>query len=402
MNIDNINQVINKLIYLIDKYGYSSFDPSDGLNSDLIKLLHLDESPLVARTIIKVNSILPISFRKFLNIKKTHNDPKVISDIIKSYLLCENSESTFEKKIELLSGILISEATKTNSGIGWGLKFPYSSRFFAYAFSPNLFTTLNVASALLYVYKRYPDLFNLKILRNVNNFIINDLGIIDTSIKDSYIRYYLGVDTPFINVNSLALKYFIEFQTITHSNDYNCLINKLLHFVTLSQNPDGSWFYAPVKKGRIIDGFHTGYIIEGLITSYLHFQDEFSFQIIQKANEYYRKKLFINNFPCYTPLNIYPIDSQNCAQAIQTRLKLCSIGIDNLESILEMTTKINKALYLNQTYFIYRRHRFLLNKQVYLRWSITPFLYSFCQLKQYLQSGNTQHITNFYKPANIN
>lgn len=189
---DEIKGIIRKQINFLQNSNYTSFDPSDGLNSPLITRLGIDKKPIIARAIIKGNSIIPFNLRNCFNINKTSFDSKVLSDSIQSFLFLSQEDNNLEHEALNLGQILISDAVKVNKGIGWGLKFPYSSRYFNYKNSPNLFTTLNASYAILKLYQRTKDKKYLDVLNHVHSFICYDLGILETSNNSSYIRYYLG------------------------------------------------------------------------------------------------------------------------------------------------------------------------------------------------------------------
>jgi len=55
----------------------------------------------------------------------------------------------------------------------------------------------------------------------------------------------------------------------TQKTNFQVYAQKLLNHIKQNQNPDGFWHYAADSKGRFIAGFHTGYILEGIIRGYI-------------------------------------------------------------------------------------------------------------------------------------
>ncbi len=92
------------------------------------------------------------------------------------------------------------------------------------------------------------------------------------------------------------------------------------------KNPDGSWFYARDASGHWIDGFHTGYVIESLLEVVAGGEAEFE-PVLARGVRFYLEEMFTSDFlPRYTPDSLFPIEVQNCAEAVQALAKLARRG----------------------------------------------------------------------------
>jgi len=378
--IRRLEKRIKLLSNIIKEEDISSYDPFDGLKSPYSNSFLLKNTNLFARILIKINNISPFNLRNFLRIAKTKDDPKVLADLIQSEIIKRECGITNTFSLLELKDKIVNKIITTNNTYGWGLQFPYYSRFVKSRESPNLFTTVNVTYALLKYYDSFKDKEVLDIIEKANSFIIDTLGIINIDNNGAYIRYYSDMDEAVYNVNALALRYLVEYQKITGDDSYNKLQNKICRFLVSKQRNDGSWFYSDGIRGKWIDGFHTGYVIEGLIWYYNLTKDYNVYKSIENASRYYKNYLIRNNFPLFKPNKLYPIDSQNCAQAIETRTNLYCIGLDNIESINDMYLKIENALLTKKNYYAFRKYGPFLNSLHYIRWSTSPFLLALCHL----------------------
>jgi len=372
----NIEEVILKSIDFIEKNKYKSFDVFDALTNPFINKITSINS-LFRRIIIQLNAKSYINFR-FLGMKPMVHT-KTLSDMLQIYSLLykETGNEQYLAKAEQMYKSLINIRLNTINGIAWGLNFPYTSRFIsADVKMPNLYNTTNSAIALLDYYTVAPSKEIENTILQVISFIINDLQYVEIDNNTGWIRYYPNQKIPTFNVNALAAYFFVKANTVLKRNCVdNKMISKILSLLTKYQNNDGSWGYALSENGKWVDGFHTGYVLESL--NYIHSKNkEFNLlETIQKGYDFYIKELFTKDYvPKYYPQKRFPIESQNCAQAIQT-IALLSRTLDIKEDVLRNTIdQTLKYLYNKEGYFYYKKEKFLLHKNIYFRWSQTPMI----------------------------
>ena len=366
---------IDHLLQYMHDVNFESFDPFDGLNSRLT-LFAGSIHPFVARAIVQFFKSVPSGLiRKSFGVKMTKDDPKVLADVLLTLvnILTAKPDQRITDRAQELYALLLNESIRQGDTILWGLKFPFNSRYVSSRNTPNLFTTVNVAFAIANLYRYTHEQRLLDSLREINRSLVGSFGLNQVADNTSYFAYYPGLREFVYNVNGLALKYLSYYYYITNDTEVLAVVDPIKRALISRQNSDGSWFYSDSGKGRWIDGFHTGYTIEGLCfyKVFVEPSDDEVGKALTLASHYFIHHLLKANFPIYKR-GLYPIDSQNCSQAIQTRYFLYRAGYDDLTSIVDMTGLITEKLHYDGLY-AYRRTRFMIYPGVFLRWSIAPF-----------------------------
>jgi len=380
--LHNLEQAITLSIQHCESANYSSFDVFDALNNKFIDNC-LKDKTLLRRILIQTNSRLPFNIRPVLGIKKMVHT-KAISDLISIYSLMfqKSTEIALNEKANAMFKVLLERKIGvTDAGYGWGLNFPYSTRFVdASAHTPNLYNTINALHSIL-DFHEIDQSFNVKgIIDNVLNFMMTYLGYVEENDETAWFRYYPGqayLPTPNVNATVASLFARINY-TFKEELIQTSLINKLLNFLKNTQNENGSWYYTTTDKGEWIDGFHTGFILESLalikkIASNKHFSVD---KMLLKGFDYFVDSLFTKNgIPKYYNDRLYPIESQNCAQAMQTLAKMrLYAGINTIELLDRVVENVFHYLYDERGFFYHKQGRLIRNKQFYMRWSQTPMI----------------------------
>ena len=116
-------------------------------------------------------------------------------------------------------------------------------------------------------------------------------------------------------------------------------------------------------------------------------KDDTIFNAIKKGYAYFINNLMgIDYAPYYYPGKKYPVEAQNSAQAIQTIAKYSQyLGIDNKEYLKKVIRISLDSLYDNNGKIYYKRGKYNTNKQLYLRWSQTPFILALVNAKIFLE-----------------
>lgn len=376
-----LEETIVKCIDYIEKRDYKSYDVFDALNSKPINKL-LKNQILLRRVVNQVNARLPINIRPLIGVKKMVHT-KTISDLLSIYsmMYTRTKNVHYKEKADEMFHILWDRRIEVEDGFGWGLEFPYTTRFTnACEKTPNLYNTINATHSIIDYYEAFKSVDLKSVIDKVLYFILEYLGIVDETEDISWLRYYpkqTGMPTP--NVNATSASLFVRINSFYENEIEPSLILKLLNFVKSSQNKDGSWYYTTTPNGKWIDGFHTGFILESLA---LIKAIESSYpvdQMLQSGSNFYLTQLIDQNYiPKYFHNNTYPIESQNCAQGIQTLAKLISFDHQDLKTTLKNTINVViEKLYNKNGYFYHKKEKLYTNKQYYARWSQTPMILSF-------------------------
>ena len=373
MNI-KINEIIKDCERFIIKNEFESYDPFDALTNNHINRLTKNKV-LLRRIAIQLVSKSPFDLH-WLGMKKMLHT-KTISDLICFYSINGKGSS-----LEINQFFELLMKKKSVNGFGWGLNFPYTSRFVdASAEIPNLYNTSNAGIAICYSFPYLNDKNKLIAREAINGiiaFMESELGYID-EISKSWYSYYPHQKYPVYNVNALTI-YFLSFVKKLELYDSAFLdtrIRAIINLLSNEQENDGSWFYSRSNKGKWVDGFHTGFILESLAFAYKEGYAKELEEMILKGRAFYINKMFTKEgYPkLFLRSYKYPIESQNCAQAIQT---LANLGIWlNWEQnkLLNQVLKISiDVLYDKKGYFIHKKTKFFTYKKPYIRWSITPMM----------------------------
>jgi len=387
----NLEKIIHKSIEYCESSNYASFDVYDALNSPLINHL-LKKKQLLRRVAIQVICRIPFNIRPILGIKKMVHT-KALSDLLSIYttLYKKTDNQSWKIKAKTIFDILMARKIVAGAGYGWGLNFPYSTRFVdANSDTPNLYNTLNAAQAILDYFEIESTIDVHQILENILLFMFEYLGTVKETHEITWIRYYPEQKgMPALNVNAISAALFVRINNLFGEDKIDSgLIAGILTFLKHYQNPDGSWYYTTTDQGKWIDGFHTGFILESIAYIWSRNKNPEVRKMLERGVRFYKDQMFTkNHIPKYYNTRVYPIESQNCAQAIQTIARLKLIAGFPLNSMLkEVIDGVIRNLWDNKGYFYYKRGPFIINKQYYIRWSQTPMILALLYANESLNS----------------
>lgn len=381
-----VKAVLEKCEEFIAKKNYASYDPFDALTNKFIHSI-TSKNLLLKRLAIQFNSKTPIDIHWIGMRKMVHT--KTISDMLWYHSICNNPKKA--EKVNYFFTWLLK--LKNSEGYGWGLNFPYTSRFInASADMPNLYNTINSAIAICYSINHLGDdnkALAEEAVKGTIHFIEKNLGYVNEGKKGWYL-YYPGQKHPTYNVNALTL-YFLSFAKKLKLGDMQLLDNRINSLVTLlcdEQQADGSWVYSRSEKGKWVDGFHSGFILESLAFAIKENPqiDELE-KSLKSGWRFFIKEMFTNEgYPKYF-LNStkYPIEAQNCAQAIQTLANIGKwLGWEERDLLLKVIRITIDNLYDKKGYLYHKKTKFFIYKSAYIRWSITPIMLALAYSEQFL------------------
>lgn len=372
-----IDEVISKSEAYIANCHYLSYDPFDALTNKVINFT-TKASPLLRRIANQVNSKSPIDIHWLGMVKMVHT--KTISDLLWFNAIRDNSPEKEEKVNSFFNWLL---SIRNENGYGWGLNFPYTSRFInASEQMPNLYNTVNSGIAICYAFEHLNQKNSQKakeVIRGIIDFMDSNLGYVDEGDRGWYL-YYPGQKYPTYNVNALAL-YFLTFVKSLNLEEAKVDESKLTSLVNLlcgEQQENGSWFYSRSAKGNWVDGFHTGFILESLAFALKEgIKSKSLEESLKKGWGFFVEKMFTEEgFPKYfLESNKYPIEAQNCAQAIQTLANFRNWLNWNEDELLEKVIRQTMFnLYSDRGFFYHKKTKYFTYKMSYIRWSITPMM----------------------------
>jgi hypothetical protein len=388
MDIQEIEKIIHDSIRFIRQKEYRSYDVYDAMTNPFINRMTKGKL-LLRRILIQINSRSPINFR-FLGMKAMIHT-KALSDLLSVYSLLyrESKDPEWLEEANFMYQKLLDVKLESQEGISWGLRFPYTSRFVdASEQTPNLYNTTCSALAILDYYEAYPsELIKNELLR-VIDFIFNTLEVNREENDVSWIRYYPKQTRPIYNVNAMVACFFVRTNHLFNQEIVKDeIIHGIINLLKKHQNPNGSWYYSSTDNGKWVDGFHTGFLLESLASVYNINKDESLGTVVKKGYEFFRENLLSKSLiPKYFDNKLYPIEAQNCAQAIQT-LAICSrcLEIDNKLELSAVIQNVNHALYNPKGYYYFKKEKILTYRQYFMRWCHTPMVLALVHAKNTLQ-----------------
>jgi len=339
---------------------WRSYDPWDLLLSPSAHRLP-QLSPLAARVVIQLGRRSGLGLRRLLRVSP-HEEPKALADFLQAAVILGSAgESWPDEYISALSARLRHRAVVTPLGKAWGNSFPYASRFIAVpANEPNIYTTTAACQALLDDYEYAGPEESLAAAALGTRYILRELGSFRFG-ENSWLRYFAGTDAPIVNVQASTSSLFARIGGIQSDDELLEAADRAAQTVITSQHDDGSWTYSVDGRGDFIDGFHTGFTLQGLV-EYAALRargDSVAVETSVAAGYAYFKEHLLTEegHPRGFADGAESRDGQTLAQAIQT-LVVCSDGAD--------TTPAERIWRLADDEL--RRARF-----VSLRWSVAPF-----------------------------
>jgi hypothetical protein len=345
---------------LAESVGWRSHDPYDLLLSPLARRVP-EISPLAARVVLQLGRRAGLNLRRLLRVP-VHEEPKTLADFLRAaVILCDLGEAWPVEHISELSTLLRDRAVPTETGHGWGNAFPLASRFVAApADEPNIYTTTAACQALLddYAFSGHEEALEAAVLGI--RFILRELGTF-THDGRPWLRYFRSTDAPIVNVQASAASLLARAGAIRTDDELLEAADRAAQTVVATQRDDGSWPYSADGRGGFVDGFHTGFTLQGLV-EYGALRTQGGAVAVEAAVTtgfaYFKEHLLAGDGrPRGFADGAASRDAQTLAQAIQT-LVICGSGSD--------TGMAGRIWLLTEEEV--RSARFLA-----LRWSLAPF-----------------------------
>jgi polysaccharide biosynthesis protein VpsJ len=302
---------------------WKSHDPYDLLLTPFARNLR-QRSSLLARLLLQVGRRSGSRLRRLLRVP-VHEEPKALADFLQAAtLLSRLGEEWAARYTNELSVRLRARAAAGSAGHGWGLGFPSVTRFISVAAGePNIYTTTCACQALLDHHEATQDPASLEAAFLGAQFIRIDLGSF-THGGRMWLRYSSASTGAVINVQASAASLFARLGRGKGSTDLLEAADSAAETVISSQGADGSWTYSADEKGAFIDGFHTGFTLQGLQEYHRQRRQRAASgttRAIDAGFTYFKKHLLTSDgLPLGFADGRVNLDGQNLAQCINTLL----------------------------------------------------------------------------------
>lgn len=304
---------------------WRSHDPFDLLLSPICRPLQ-PLSPWLARVAVQVGRRSGKRLRSVLRVP-VHEEPKAIADYLRAAArLSLAGRSWADPFVAPLTSRLLATASADTDGCAWGLGFPYASRFVNVAAgTPNIYVTLASADALLDAWdvSHHPPL--LAVVEGACRFLVESLGLFEHRGKQ-WLRYWPESDARIVNVQASAASLLARSGQRLGDEKLSRLADQAAETTIGTQRTDGSWAYSEDGRAPFVDGFHTGFVLQGL-SEYARCRpqtESAALGAVEAGLGYFKRRLIApNGLPRGLAGRQVSLDPQNVAQCVQT-LAICA------------------------------------------------------------------------------
>ena len=269
-----------------------------------------------------------------------HEEPKALADFLRAAsALAAHGEGWASAHADDLSARLLARSVVVEAGRGWGLGFPYASRFVNVdAHTPNLYVTTAACQALLDYHDLTRDATARAEADAGGRFIVDGLGWFEHG-GEIWLRYWAGLETPTINVQASAAALLAR---LGRSAD----ADRAARVVVATQRADGSWPYSADGRASYVDGFHTGFTLQGLAEygARRGVRDAAVDAAVERGFAYFKRHLLTpDGLPRAFADGKVDLDGQNVAQCVQT-LVVCGGEDDRAAAVHLWRTQVEPVL----------------------------------------------------------
>ncbi len=350
-------------------------DPYDGLNAARVPSLAL-RAPLAKRVLTQAVKRSPVNIRPLLGIPAGLS-AATLANVITAYarngfMDREEAQGKLRDCITALTGLRCTSYGEPC----WGYHFDVQTRVFFYPrTSPNTIATAFAGLGLLDAYELAGVGDALELAVGAGEFFLRHVPQ-TRGEYGAYFGYLPGDRTPIHNANMLVAALLARLAHLTGRTDFARPAREAVEYTVTRQLPDGAWLYGDEPHLAWIDGFHTGYVLDCLLTCIdagvgaQRAEDAWRLGL-----RYYARALIeADGTPRYTPLSRYPIDGQCLAQAIRTLARATVLAPAVAPLFWEVLGFGLERMALPSGAFAFQRSRWWINKTAHPRWVEAPML----------------------------
>lgn len=220
--------------------------------------------PFVARVIIRFGRHSGAGLRRLLGVPKHEEAHGLANFLTAAAMLAQDGVGWARGYVSPLVTRLLQRGIPAGDGVGWGLEFPYATRFVSVAArTPSLYTTVVALNALFAAVEIEESQTAIEAVHRGVAFVLKALGRFEQAGR-WWFRYWAGCDAKFVNVQALYGSLLLRLAARGFIPEQAAAGMHALETVQAAQAEDGSWPYAMEPNGRFVDGFHTGFILQSL------------------------------------------------------------------------------------------------------------------------------------------
>ena len=270
----------------------------------------------------------------------------------------------------------------------WGYHFDVQTRIFFYPRgAPNTIATSFGGLALIEAYERTGQRELLDQAEAVGDFFLRHVPQTESD-TGAFFGYLVGDRTPIHNANMLVCALLARLHGHCGRKEFAEAAAAGVAYTISRQRPDGSWPYAERRGWDWVDGYHSGYVLDSLLTCVDAGVTTADDAALGRGLAYYRDALFLpDGTPRYTTTSTYPIDIQCVAQGIQTptlAARRYPWARDLAWSVYRFaSTRMRRR----DGAFAFQRRRLWTNSTPHVRWGAAPMLLALAHLHRLEHAG---------------
>jgi hypothetical protein len=395
---ENVLDSVTRLDQWVERAEWRAYDTFDGLSSPYAKAL-LEGWPFLRRCWQQGVRRFPLNLRPLLGIKPATSS-KGMGFFAQGYLRLYQTTGKEEwlTKMRFCLDWLLKNRSPGFKYHCWGNHFDYEARGGRIpAGTPSVVWTSLIGHAFLDAYEALEENRFLDVARSVADFILNELGWIDTG-QDICICYTPSPGGKPIkgkggvhNSNVLGAGFLARLNTFVSNPRYLEHAEQAVKFTIRDQMDNGAWNYGSLPKYAWVDSFHTGYVLESLDWYTRSKQDDKFQKHLDKGYQF-----FVNTFfgpdgtPRYYGFKTRPLDIQCASQGIQTLVNLRRLHPQSVEIAGRVANWTIENMQDRSGYFYYRKYPFITNKTATFHWGQSTMFAALAVLIHHLESGSRE------------
>lgn len=379
-NTATLHQVATLLLDDAKQNNFAGYDPFDGLNSVIFKLVPALKKGIFGLAWIQLHKRSPINLRPLCGIPKGRNPKGValfILGLLQDYARTQDAQ-LLTQATELADWLLTQQSDQQQwQHACWGYHFDWNARaFFVPKGKPNVITTIYVSQALYALSQVVDKPQYREVAFDAAHFIVKTLY---TEHDGRAFFAYIPGETAFVHNASLwGAAWVAVVASQTGNQHYADLALQVAWQSVREQADDGSWVYGSRHHHQFIDGFHTGYNLEALHLIGQSLQTSEFDDAIQRGLDYYKTELFeADGTAKYYHNNRYPLDMHSVAQAVFTLLRVGGKPEDLALAAKVIDWSLREMHIAGTAKFYYQKLPGFNNKINYIRWTQAWVYYSF-------------------------
>ncbi|HEY3727737.1 MAG TPA: hypothetical protein VGL51_11215 [Solirubrobacteraceae bacterium] len=373
--VERAHAAAQRLEHWGDRRGWAGADPYDGLNARRLAAA-MRGSPLALRLLTQVVKRSPVNLRPMLGIPAGLS-AATLAQVISAYarngfLPPSEAAPKLRRCIEELQRLRCARYSEPC----WGYHFDVQTRVFFYPRTdPNTIATAFAGLALLDAHDLAGDERAAELALGVGEFFVRHVPQTETG-QGAFFGYLEGDRTPIHNASMLICALLARLGRLYGRDEFTAAVAAGLRYTVDRQRPDGSWPYGELPHLDWVDGFHTGYVLDSLLTCVqAGIGGSDAERAWRRGLRFYAERLIDpDGATRYQPDSLYPVDGQCVAQAIQTLSRAATLEPELADKRWLVLDYAESRLMRRDGAYAFQRERFWLNRTAHPRWVQAPML----------------------------